>query len=218
MKKFCICLLAVLLLKSTACAEVDISTMTLEELYLLRDEVNAQITTKIKESYVPPEGKTIAELFPDPYLAKVIRDEVGAFSTKNVITQEELDKITGLHLFGNPMMSLEGVQYLRNLGGLHVYNRGSISEIPDWIGNLINLEYLTFSNCPISKVPDSICNLVNLRTLDLGGTNISALPENIGNLSNLKELDISYTNITELPESIYGLKLDEFNREGLDLD
>ncbi len=204
MKKFCVLLLAVLLLMPTACSEIDIHGMTDEELYALRTEINNEIAVRAQAAYVPPEGKKIAEIFPDLWLAMKIRDELGKFSTSDIVTQEELDTITSLILIGQ-FKSLEGVQYLRNLDRFCLSVHESVSAIPDWIGNLENLTYLSIVQCSIDELPDSICNLANLESLYISGTNISALPENIGNLSNLGTLDISKTDISTLPESIGNL-------------
>ena len=213
----------VLLLFSAAIAEYDLSGMTDEELYELRAAINTELGERRAELLSIEEGITIAQIFPDPWLAKNIRDKLGKFSTNDVVTQAELDTITRLSISGNTtdhiqVISLEGIQYLRNLDSLEIRNQNSVTSIPDWVSSLTHLKTLEFSQCDIDYLPDFVCDLVSLKSLDMSRTNISALPEDIGNLVNLKSLNISYTNITSLPESIYNLNLDKFNRSGLDLD
>ena len=101
---------------------------------------------------------------------------------------------------------------------LEINHQADITEIPEWVGSLTHLYYLEFRYCPVTSVPDCICNLTGLKMLNLYGSDIKALPDDIGNLENLSELNISYTKITELPELIYSLKLDKFERSGLDID
>lgn len=200
----------------------DLSAMSTEDLLSLRLAVNNELSAR--SAPVPaPEGASIAELFPDQWIARHIRDELGKFSTNDPVTQEELDTIESLSMYGatkDPakITTLEGIQYLHGLEWLYVWDQSSITEIPEWIGTLKNLISLEFKRCPISTVPDSICDLTNLKGLCLANTNITALPEDIGNLTSLTRLDISKTKITRLPVSIYALTLDTFNREGLDID
>ena len=224
MRKAIFIIIAVILFSAvSAFAETDLSSLSLDELYEMRLAINNQISQKILDSYVAPEEKTIADLFPDEWLAKQIRDKLGMFSTKDVVTQDKLDTITSVRINGQTtehiqVTSLEGIQYLRNLQRLEVWNQENITEIPEWIGDLVQLTELSIRICPVTVLPDSLCNLTNLKSLTLSDTEISSLPADIGNLSKLKELNISYTKITELPASIYSLELDTFNRSGLDLD
>lgn len=218
-KAICIILILFASMVVIANAETDVSTMTDEELYALRLQINNELASRIETTDIT-EYATIAELFPDPVLAKYIRDEVGAFSTKDHVSQEKLDSVTSIMFLNSDygIKSLEGIQYLHNMDSIYIHNQKSITEIPQYIGNLSNLEYIMFSGCSISSLPDSICNLTLLRELDISYNPIIALPEDIGNLTLLVELNISKTNITSLPQSIYNLALEKFEREGLDFD
>ena len=221
MKKAICTLLAILLcaIGTTCFAEMDLSSMTLEELYALRLEINNEIAGRVKESNDVPEGKTIAELFPDQYVARKVRDAIGAFSTKDIVSQEKLDNAWNLDFDRNDdVASLEGIQYLHNLEYLSCFGQKSLMEIPESIGSLSKLSRISIYESPITSLPDSICELKQLYFLELRETDISKLPEDIGNLSSLTYLDISYTKITSLPESIYALNLETFVRRGLDID
>ena len=225
MKKTICILLAVLFcaVGTTSVAEMDLSGMTLEELYASRLEINNEIASRNQNRFSVEDGITIADLFPDTWIARHIRDELGKFSTKDNVTQEELDTIFSLRINGQTVdhiqvTTLDGVQYLRNLTRLEVNNQENISEIPEWVGTLTKLTYLEFRYCPVKTVPGCICDLTELEVLNLFGSSIEALPDDIGNLLNLNSLNISYTKITELPASIYNLSLETFNREGLDID
>ena len=218
---FIILLLAVVLLASTAQAytDTDLANMSTDELLALRAEINNEIAAR----YEPPvieEGKTLIEIFPDEYLAKLIRDEIGLFSTKDQVSQDKLDKITKIWILNSDkgIKTIEGIQYLRNLEYLYIRFQESLHDIPEEIGSLQKLKIVEFGYSKIKSIPDSFCNLVNLEKLELYHTDIDSLPNDIGNLQSLKELNIGCTNIKELPASIYNLQLEEFGREGLDLD
>ena len=222
MKRKIVALLSVvvlLLCGHYAVADVpDLSSMTEEELLALRLEVNEELAAR-KAAQEVPEGSTIADLFPDPVLAKCIRDEVGAFSVNDVVTQEKLDTVSTISFTNTDsgIQSLEGIGYLHGMWQLVLHNQNQLQSIPDEIENCISLERFMLSCKSIKAIPDTICNLQILRALDISYTSVSELPADIGNLTALKELDISHTNITSLPESIYNLNLDKFEREGLDL-
>lgn len=92
-----------------------------------------------------------------------------------------------------------------------------LKSLPADIGNMKGLVRLDLSNSGITELPDSICDLVNLESINLSGCPIERLPDNIGDLKSLKRLDISDTKITELPESIRSLSLESFRRSGTPL-
>lgn len=218
-KTICIVLVLLVSLIAVANAETDMSSMTDEELYALRVQINQELASRNRNTNIP-EGATIADLFPDTVFAKQIRDSIGAFSINDIVTQERLSKVDSVHFLNknDGLTNLEGIQYLTNLRSLLLYYLSGLNEIPEEIGELLYLREISFEKCGISKLPDSICNLVNLTWFDISYTDISSLPNDFGNLSALKELDISHTRITSLPESIYSLTLEKFEREGLDFD
>lgn len=221
MKKV-ICIVLVLLVSSmiaVAYAETDISSMTDEELYALRLQINQELADRNKTATIP-DGATIADLFPDPVLAKFVRDEVGAFSVNDIVSQEKLDKVQSIYFTNTDsgIKSLEGIGYLHGMRELILHNQDHLIAIPDEIENCISLKRFMLCCENITAIPDSICNLSVLQELDISYSPVTALPADIGNLTSLKDLDISHTKITSLPESIYSLELDTFKRSGLDLD
>ncbi len=196
----------------------NLSEMTSDELLALRLQINNELAAR----YEPPvleDGMTLIDIFPDKNFAIYIRDQVGAFSINDQVTQDDLDRVTNIFInsesFG--ITSLEGLQYLTNLQYMTCIAQLQLTEFPDCFDDLQNLCRLDLSQCSITELPPSICNAPLLYDLDVGYTKLTRLPDDIGNMPSLKKLDISNTEIKELPASIRLLQLEEFNRRGLDL-
>ena len=98
----------------------------------------------------------------------------------------------------------ESIGSLYNLQELHLHNNNLIS-LSESIGSLSNLQKLYLDNNNLTELPKSIGSLSNLQELQLEYNNLTILPESIGSLSNLKYLSLSYNNLTSLPESIQSL-------------
>lgn len=180
-------------------------------------------------------ASTIAELFPDPNVARYVRDQVGAITENSEVTPEQLDTVW---LFGNfhGYGEIHDVTGISHLTGAEIIQLQSffeedvmLSSLPDelfdmsWvtsieltslhdltvisprIGEMVNLTRLVIEGCGITELPDEVCNLTNLTKLSVSGCPITELPENIGNLTNLTWLDISGTQITALPDSVANL-------------
>ncbi len=82
-----------------------------------------------------------------------------------------------------------------------------MSELPDKIGELVNLEVLYLSRNHLRTLPASIGNLIKLKKLYLAKNELTTLPETLGNLTVLKKLDLGSNNLTSLPKSIGNLSL-----------
>jgi small GTP-binding protein len=78
----------------------------------------------------------------------------------------------------------------------------SLSEIPDSITRLTNLQSLDLGNNRISEIPDLITRLTNLQSLDLRNNRISKIPDSITRLQKLTYLELVENPITEPPLEI----------------
>ncbi|CAK9173794.1 unnamed protein product [Ilex paraguariensis] len=108
-----------------------------------------------------------------------------------------------------------------------------MGNIPDEIGNLSNLPYLTLNGNDLTgfipatvrellklqtlslegnrirgSIPENLCNLKNLAYLGLSRNNLSAsIPACLGNITSLRYLHLSSNRLTSsIPESLWGLK------------
>lgn len=87
-----------------------------------------------------------------------------------------------------------------------------LTEVPEAIASLTQLQSLDLSSNQLTKVPEAIAALTNLRYLKVGSDEFSdynnqlmALPEAIAALTQLQVLDLSYNQLTALPEAIASL-------------
>ena len=78
----------------------------------------------------------------------------------------------------------------------------NITEIPDSIGQLTNLESFMISDNKINKISPEIGKLTKLRGLNLGNNELTEIPSEIGNLTNLEELFLNKNKLTSLPPEI----------------
>lgn len=216
-------LVVALLLGCTYAAAEDLTGMSTDELLNLRLQINNELANRNTPAEIP-EGTAIADLFPDHIIAMKVRDAIGAISTKDPVTQEELDSIKTLAVNGtsagetHECKDLTGIEYLRNLEVLRIVRQPDCTEIPDSIRNCVHLRELDLRSCGIKSLPEGICDLVELEEIIMNYSELETLPEDIGNLQALKVLDISYTKVTSLPSSIRNLNLEKFRRDGLEVD
>ncbi|KAI4356085.1 hypothetical protein L6164_000133 [Bauhinia variegata] len=74
------------------------------------------------------------------------------------------------------------------------FQDASPSHVPDGLGNLLHLRYLSLRNTNAKALPKSIGNLLNLETLDLKQTLISEIPAEINKLTKLRHVLAYYRN------------------------
>ncbi len=112
-----------------------------------------------------------------------------------------------LHLGHNLLTTLpESIGNLKHLKELNVRNNKGIASIPDSIGQLSNLQFLSLYGGNLSTIPDSIGSLKSLTWLRLSENQIKFLPESLGNLLVLERLDLENNELESLPETIGSLQ------------
>ncbi len=98
------------------------------------------------------------------------------------------------------------IERARRLGAteLDLFDMG-LTELPESIGQLTQLQLLHLSGNQLTAIPEIISRLTNLQSLDISDNNLTALPESIGQITGLQSLDISGNQLTALPASIVRL-------------
>lgn len=85
------------------------------------------------------------------------------------------------------------------LGKLHLIGN-KLKALPESIGNLVNITWISAGGNQLITLPDGIGKLVNLETVYLQGNDLRGLPDSIGNCKMLKELYLNNNpNLKNLP-------------------
>lgn len=129
----------------------------------------------------------------DLSLADAIRNELG-YDKETILTYYDLESITNLWAFEEPINSLYGISQLVNLSDLRI-SSGNIEDISE-LSNMVSLDTINISNCYISEIPD-LSNCTNLESLYLPGNVIKDISP-LCNLESLKYVDITYNKIRSI--------------------
>ncbi|XP_028214070.1 disease resistance protein RPM1-like isoform X2 [Glycine soja] len=76
-------------------------------------------------------------------------------------------------------------------------SRLRLRYVPENLGNLCHLKYLSFRYTWIASLPKSIGKLQNLETLDIRGTHVSEMPKEITKLTKLRHLLSEYISLIQ---------------------
>lgn len=119
--------------------------------------------------------------------------------------------IKNLNLYSNHVNSIPN--FIFNMLNLEFFSWGNLETnyISEEIGSLKNIKFLSLMPCKITKLPSSFCDLNNLCFLRLAKNSITHLPKEIGNLNSLKELTLYDNALTTVPSSFYNLNLNKLN-------
>jgi len=90
----------------------------------------------------------------------------------------------------------EHVQYL-------CLDHNRIEELPDWIGELANLETLWVGGNRLTRLPDSIRNLKKLKSLAICDNMIKHIPDWIGELESITEVSIARNPLPWIPAGMH---------------
>ena len=77
-----------------------------------------------------------------------------------------------------------------------------LTELPESLWELTQLQVLNLAFNQLTAVPKSISQLSRLHTLDISYNQLTAIPDIIGRLYKLQALDISQNHLSVVPESI----------------
>jgi hypothetical protein len=110
-----------------------------------------------------------------------------------------------LYLSGNQLTEFPDIRILTHLTRLEL-NSNSISEVPEWIGELHSLENLELQYNFLTKLPSSIAQLQHLKQLWLSGNNFGGIPTIIFQLHGLEYLQLNNIKCQNIPKDIVHLK------------
>lgn len=85
-------------------------------------------------------------------------------------------------------------------------NDTDLVNLPEDLGNLQYLKYISLTKNKIETIPSSISEIKTLKELLLSGNKLSVLPESFVNLTSLEKLDLSNNQFKEIPTQIWALK------------
>lgn len=80
------------------------------------------------------------------------------------------------------------------------------NNLPDSLGQLVNLEHLRINSEGLTTLPDSLGQLAKLRTLCVLDSQLTELPEGVGYLESLEELYLTRNRMRRLPSSFAYLR------------
>lgn len=78
----------------------------------------------------------------------------------------------------------------KSLKTLRLYDAKTLTELPEWLGELEALEELHLDGTPITRLPDSMQELRRLRSLAMRGLKVFPVPDWFAKLTALEELTV----------------------------
>jgi Leucine-rich repeat (LRR) protein len=99
----------------------------------------------------------------------------------------------------------ENMSQMISLTSLTVASNKKLTEIPESIFGVKNLEVLNLSDNNLKIIPEGINNLENLKYLYLTSNSLKSLPD-LSNLIKLEYLELDNNKLNSLPESIIGME------------
>ncbi len=121
------------------------------------------------------------------------------------IEEARRNGLFGLHLSSRHLTELpESIGQLSQLDRLFL-DDNQLTTLPESIGQLVRLEILSLDDNKLTSLPESVGQLTHLRGLYLRDNQLTSLPELIGQLSRLETLSLEGNKLRSLPESLRNL-------------
>lgn len=130
------------------------------------------------------------------------------YASKNVIStfSDQMQSLRLLHFDRNPITNLKFDTLLPSLAVLDL-SKAKLTSIPsEFIYKISNIEKLVLDKNHLINLPNEIGNLTKLAYLSVYGNNLQVLPQSIGKLTSLQYLDLHSNNLQLLPDNIWNLK------------
>ncbi|KAF5398416.1 Leucine-rich repeat-containing protein 40 [Paragonimus heterotremus] len=112
----------------------------------------------------------------------------------------ETQPISRLILTSNLLTTLSGDGFIKLNTLTHLDVRDNrLSDLPNELGELVNLKALILSLNQLQKLPDSLGRLQSLVLLDVANNQLTSLGDHLADLTNLEKLDAFHNCLTSLP-------------------
>jgi internalin A len=85
-------------------------------------------------------------------------------------------------------------------------DQNSLTSLPDSIGQLKSIEWLTITDNQLTSLPEAIGQMTRLTNLFVSGNQLTSLPESLSQLKRLRRLDVSNNQLAALPPWLRALK------------
>lgn len=100
------------------------------------------------------------------------------------------------------------IEEARRSGATQLDFRGmGLSELPESLGQLTQLQSLNLSGNQLTVLPESLGHLTKLEKLNLSSNQLTTLPMWLGQLTQLQLLELGYNDLVRLPDFIGELQL-----------
>ncbi|WP_287130992.1 COR domain-containing protein [Candidatus Cyanaurora vandensis] len=134
----------------------------------------------------------------------MVQDE-NTRKAEQIIKKARLAGATSINLRAFNLTEIpESLGNLTQLQQLDLSNN-QLTNLPEWLGSFTQLQDLYLSNNQLTNLPEWLGSLTQLQFLDLSSNQLTNLPESLGNLTQLPNLYLSNNYLTELPESLGNL-------------
>eukprot|EP00761_Pharyngomonas_kirbyi_P001890 gb/GECH01001894.1/.p1 GENE.gb/GECH01001894.1/~~gb/GECH01001894.1/.p1 ORF type:complete len:349 (+),score=102.74 gb/GECH01001894.1/:1-1047(+) len=95
------------------------------------------------------------------------------------------------------------IQRAKDMGVTEIdFSKKKLEQIPEEIGDLVNLRQLNLNRNKLTQLPDSLSRLTSLERLYLSGNSLTEFPSPISHLSRLIFLNLDHNQIEDVPASI----------------
>lgn len=110
-------------------------------------------------------------------------------------------------VLGGPLTELpESLGQLTQLQSLSL-SENQLALLPEWLGQLTQLQTLNLGSNQLTTLPEWLKQLMQLQWLNLSGNQLTELPEWLSQLTRLQSLILLNNQLTKLPESLSQLLL-----------
>lgn len=110
-----------------------------------------------------------------------------------------MSNLTNIYLQANYLTELpEAIQFLTNLETLDV-SQNQLSKIPHAIGKLVKLKRIILTHNQLTNLPSSLGNVKDLMSLLLSKNKLTDLPYSLHQCIHLEDLQLDFNNFTVLP-------------------